>query len=93
LSKPVYWHGANKILKAPKGTTEEQVQDLHVFNNGVVSVSCWSLSEEALKEIINTGCIFVSVYSGQTQPPIFIGSHDEVREVAVDYGPVWKLNV
>lgn len=91
MSKPIDWYGKNKILKAPKGTTEEQVQDLHVFNNGVVSVSRWQLSEKALNEVLKTGCIFVSCLSGNTQPPIFIGSHDEVREVAVDYGPVWKL--
>ena len=91
MSKPVDWYGKNKVLKAPKGTTEEQVQDLHVFNNGVVSVSRWQLSNEALKEALETGCIFVSCYSGETQPPIFVGSHDETREVAVDYGPVWKL--
>ena len=91
MSKPVDWYGANKILKAPQGVTEEPVQDLPIFSNGVVCVSRWQLSEKALKEINETGCIFVSCYSGQTQPPIFVGSHDECREVAVDYGPVWKL--
>lgn len=91
MSKPVDWYGKNKILKAPKGTTEEQVQDLHIFSNGVVCVSRWQLSEEALKEINETGCIFVSLISGNTQPPLFVGSHDEIREVTVDYGPVWKL--
>ena len=91
MSKPVDWYGANKTLKAPADTTKEQVQDLRIFSNGVVCVSRWQLSEIALKEVIETGCIFVSSYSGATQPPIFVGSHDEVREVAVDYGPVWKL--
>jgi len=91
MSKHIDWYGANKTLVAPKGTTSEQVQDLRVFSNGVVSVSRWQLSEEALKEVIETGCIFVSVYAGNSQPPMFVGSHDESREVAVDYGPVWKL--
>jgi hypothetical protein len=91
MSKPIDWHGANKTLVAPKGTTSEQVQDLRVFSNGVVSVSRWQLSADAIKEINETGCIFVSVYAGKSQPPMFVGSHDESREVAVDYGPVWKL--
>lgn len=91
MSKPVDWYGANKVLTPPKGTTEEQVSKLAIFTNGAVCVSRWQLSEEALKEVNETGCLFVSVYSGATQPPIFIGSHNEVREVAVDYGPVWKL--
>ena len=92
MSKPVNWLGSNKTLKAPKGVTEEQIQDLHIFTNGAVCVSCWQLSEEALKEISSTGLIFISIYSGSTQPPIFIGSENEVREVAIDYGPVWKLS-
>jgi hypothetical protein len=90
MSKPVDWHGTNKNLKAPKYTTSEQVQDLPIFSNGVVCVSRWQLSPEAIKEVTETGCIFLSCYSGQTQPPVFIGSHDETRAVAVDYGTVWK---
>ena len=92
MSHPVDWYGANKTLVAPKGITGEQVCDLRVFTNGVVCVSRWQLSYEALEEINKTGCIFVSLFTGSTQPPIFVGSHDEVREIAVDYGPVWKSN-
>jgi len=91
MSHPVDWYGKNKILKAPKGVTEEQVQDLHIFTNGVTCVSRWQLSEEALKEIKKTGCIFIGLWSGGTQPPLFVGSHNEVREIAADYGRVWKL--
>lgn len=93
MSYPVPWHGSNKILKSPKGTMQEQVQNLSIFTNDVVCVSRWQLSPEAVEEIIKTGgLIFISVMSGQTQPPIFVGSENEVREVAVDYGPVWKLS-
>lgn len=85
MSKPVEWDGSNKVLTPPKGTTEEH------FTNDVVCVSKWELSREAIEEVLKTGCLFVSVISGSTQPPIFIGSHDEVRALAVDYGPVWKI--
>lgn len=27
---------------------------------------------------------------GKTQPPIFVGSEKENREIAIDYGKVWK---
>lgn len=91
MSKPVDWYGKNKVLKAPKEITKEQVCDLPIFSNDAVCVSRWQLSEEALKEVNETGCIFISVMSGHTQPPIFVGSHNEVREIAVDYGSVWKL--
>lgn len=91
MSEPVKWNGVNKIFHAPANTTKEQVQDLPVFTNGIVNVSKWKLSEEAIKEIIDTGCIFLSVYMNGSQPPVFIGSEAENHAVAVDYGPVWKL--
>lgn len=91
MSYPVDWFGANKTLVAPKGTTEEQVCDMRIFTNGSICVSRWKLSEEAIKEVIETGCLFVTLMSGYTQPPVFVGSHDEAREIAVDYGHVWKL--
>lgn len=89
MSEPVGWDGANVILKTPKGYTNEQVSDLHIFSNDVVCVSKWKLSKECIKEILETGCIFVEVLSGKTQPPVFIGSEEECRMVAVDYGKVW----
>jgi len=90
MSKAVDWYGANMTLKAPKGYTEEQLQDLQIFSNGVVCVSRWQLSDDALAEINRTGCIFASIM-GDTQPPLFVGSHDEVRMLAADHGNVWKL--
>jgi hypothetical protein len=89
MSEPVKWDGANRLLVAPKNYTKEQIKELPVFSNGVVCVSKWRLSEEALKEVIETGCIFVEVLSGETQPPIFVGSEEECRSIAVDYGSVW----
>lgn len=90
MSKPVLWEGSNKLLSPPKNYEEEQVCSMAVFTNGVVCVSKWQLSEEAIKYLNETGCIFISVISGQTQPPIFIGSEEECKAIAVDYGKVWK---
>ena len=90
MSQPIEFNGSNRILQPPKGYDKEQVTPMHIFTNGVICVSKWKLSEEALKEVLETGCLFVSLISGHTQPPIFIGSEEEVRAVTVDYGPVWK---
>lgn len=89
MSEPVKWDKANLILKAPEGYESNQVQDLHIFTNGVVCVSKWRLSEKAIRDLIETGCLFIGVLSGKSQPPIFIGSEEECRAVAVDYGKVW----
>lgn len=90
MSYPVDWNGANKILGPPKGYEEDQVCKMAIFTNGVVCVSKWQLSPEALKYAIETGCLFISIISGQTQPPIFIGNEEECKAIAVDYGKVWK---
>lgn len=89
MSKPVDFKGSNKTLLPPKGYTKEQVIPMYIFTNNVACVSKWKLSEEALKEAVETGCLFISLLSGQTQPPIFIGSEEEVRAVVIDYGKVW----
>lgn len=92
MASIVDWSGSNKKLVAPKGYTKEQVQDLPVFNNGVVSVSAWQLSPDELADIVqNGGIVFVSVVAGPSQPPIYVGSEQTCREVCVDYGPVWKI--
>lgn len=89
MASPVEWNGANKLLTVP--SDREDVTELHVFNNGICSVSCWQLSREELVELVqNGGKIFVSVMGGASSPPIFVGCEDEVREVVCDYGKVWK---
>lgn len=90
MSSPVLWEGANKLLGPPKTYEEEQVQSMAVFTNGVICVSKWKLSDAAIKELNETGCLFISVISGESQPPIFIGSEQECKALAVDYGKVWK---
>lgn len=91
MAKPVDWHGANKILTAPKGESD-RVTQLHVFNNGHMSVSCWELTEQEIIEIVQTKKIFLSVWFGGSQPPVFVGSEEAVRSIALDFGKVWNKN-
>lgn len=90
MSVPILWEGANRLLGPPKTYEEEQVTSMAVFTNGIVCVSKWKLSKEAKKYFDETGCLFISVISGETQPPIFIGSEQECKALTVDYGKVWK---
>ena len=95
MANPIAWHGTNKVLKASK-ERKADILDMHVFNNGIASVSCWELTPEELADCIQAGgCIFVSVLAGPTSPPIFVGSEETVRTMLIDYGKVWprkKLN-
>ena len=86
MARGIDWHGVNKVLGPPQGMDESQVSRLPIFTNGVTCVSCWEPSEEELAEIVRTKKIFVSVFFGQSMPPIFVGSESEVRDVVADYG-------
>ncbi|RVM91480.1 hypothetical protein [Sinorhizobium meliloti] len=85
---PVQFSGANMLLRAPEGA--ENVSDMHTFTNGMCSVSCWELSAEELAEVNRTGRIYLSVFSGRTQPPVFVGDEETVRSIVVDFGGVWR---
>lgn len=89
MTRMVDWPGANKTLRAPNGH-EGHIADLRVFTNGFVTVSCWELDPADLREVLRTGKIFLSVFSGDSQPPVFLGTEDEVRGVVADYGPLWR---
>jgi hypothetical protein len=94
MAEIVKWHGVNKTLLAPKGVEQSVVADLPVFNNGQVSVSCWRLTKEELADIIqDDGCIYLAVWFGPSQPPVFVGSEDSVRTLLVDFGKVWSKKV
>ena len=89
MARSIPWHGQNKRLTAPKDV--ENIDQLCVFNNGSISVSCWQLSQEELIELLqNGGKIYLAVAFGPSQPPVFVGTEDEVRQVVTDYGKVWK---
>ncbi len=90
MARPIEWHGQNKVLSAPKND-KDRIQDLHVFNNGNCTVSCWQLTNEELAELIqNNGKVYLCVWYGPTQPPVFVGTEDNVRELVIDYGGAWK---
>ncbi|ESY89038.1 hypothetical protein X739_00645 [Mesorhizobium sp. LNHC220B00] len=80
---------SNQFLGPPSGV--ENVSGLRTFTNGHCSVSCWQLSDEEVDEIVSTRRVFISVLSGKTQPPVFVGSETVMRGFLVDYGGTWKV--
>jgi hypothetical protein len=90
MASPVEFVGCNTMLGAPRGE-EHRVSGLPCFRNGQVVVSCWQFSPEELAAIAaDGGRVYLSVWGGTTQPPVFIGDKATVREVAADYGPLWS---
>jgi hypothetical protein len=92
MAKAIKFEGSNRVLGPPRGVTEEQCQSLHTFSNGVCSVSCWEFSDKEIEDIIRTRRAFVSLWSGYSQPPVFIGTESAVHKVVADFGKVWRLS-
>lgn len=85
---PVDFVGSNLELQPPAG--RDDVQPLPTFTNGNVSVSCWEFTESELAEIVRTGKVYVSCFSGKTQPPIFVGSRQVVKDLVSHYGGTFR---
>jgi hypothetical protein len=90
MARAVKFEGANRVLGAPKGV--ENLEPLHTFTNGSCSVSCWELEPEELAEVVRTGRVFLSVMSGERQPPVFVSSESIMHGFVVDYGGTWKVS-
>jgi len=70
--KPVRFDEANKNLTKPADMSDEECSSLPVFNDGTVCVSCWELSDDDKKQLLETGKLWLSVHSGVTQPPVLL---------------------
>lgn len=90
MANGVEFAGANRRYGPPAGVSEEQCKTLHVFTNGACLVSCWEFTDEEIAEIVRTRRAFLSVWSGGTLFPVFVGSESVTRGVVADFGTVWK---
>lgn len=89
MSEPVKFDGANFNFGPPVGL-EEMVGHLPCFLNGRSVVSAWKLSPEELAEVNRTGVVFITIMSGRSVFPMYVGSEETVKDVASDTGHVWK---
>jgi len=89
MAYPVKFEGSNVKLKKPPNMDDLQCTELPIFKNGVNCVSCWEFSEEEIEYILKNKRIYVSIWSGPSQPPLFVGTETDVRMLIADNG-VWK---
>ncbi len=82
MAAPIKFPESNDILKAPTGQ-EDEVLDLHIHRYTMTTpgiplcpivMSCWQLSHEELKEIINNGGKIWFNCFGNTHPPMWLTS-------------------
>lgn len=84
MAEAVRFDGANAVLRAPPGQ-EETCNDLHVFRNRRMVVSCWQLTSDEMAEVARTGRIYLSV-AGPTHPPLYVATESEMRAFTAEYG-------
>jgi len=88
--KPIEFKEQSKVLGRPESMTDEECSSLPVFSDGMQCVSCWKLSEEEISLINKTGCVYISVLSGQTQPPIWATVENPFIQASNKDGK-WKI--
>ncbi|MFA6714991.1 MAG: hypothetical protein WCS27_06420 [Victivallaceae bacterium] len=79
---PVDFKERNRTLVKPDSMTDEECISLPVFTNGQVCVSCWEMSEEEKQELLKTGKVWLSVWSGATQPPVCVTAKNPITNEA-----------
>lgn len=70
---PETFKGVNLILTAPKNWDDEKrgtCRDLPVKQENGIYTSCWVPTLKEQRAIFDGACIYVSIASGSTQPPI-----------------------
>lgn len=70
--KPKNFKEATKVLQKPGDMTNEECSSLSVWNDGKQCISCWKPSIKERLSILLFGNVWLSVRSGNTQPPVWI---------------------
>lgn len=76
--EPKNFEQANKNLLKPEGMTEDECGSLPVFTDGTQCISCWQMTWRERWAALFFGKIWLSVYSGQTQPPVWLMSANKI---------------
>jgi hypothetical protein len=69
---PIKFPEANKKLLKPSGMTESECSALWVYTDGKQCISCWRLTLRQRIKALLYGKVWLSVLSGQTQPPVWL---------------------
>jgi len=82
--EPVKFAEANKNLLKPSSMTDAECASLWVFSDGQQCVSRWRLTWRDRLRVLWYGHVWLSVYSGYTQPPVRLDSCETVFQTIED---------
>lgn len=75
MAQPIAFAEANLLLIGPEG--DPSIVPLPTHREGGRIVSCWQLSGDDLRRVAETGEIWLSVWSGDTAPPVLVSGRKE----------------
>lgn len=76
--EPMKFEQANKNLLKPANMTDEECGSLPVFTDGKQCISCWKMTWRERLSALFFGKVWLSVYFGQTQPPVWLMAAKEI---------------
>lgn len=68
--KPRPFKEMTKILTAPLGEPDQEIEDLPVFRDGRQIISCWKLSPWDRIKALCFGRVWLGVWGKTTSPPV-----------------------
>lgn len=86
--KPSDFVESNVTLVGPKALSDLEYENLKVFTDGKQCISLWRPSFKERISILIFGNVWLSVWGGRTQPPIWIDATKSVFEK-----PSFKLRI
>ena len=80
--KPMKFKEQTTVLSKPASMTDEECMPLPVFSDGEQCISCWKLSFIERFKVLFFGRVWLGLYSGKTQPPVWLSVNKTVFDEA-----------
>ena len=75
---PITFKEQTKDLQKPSSISDEECRSLPVFCDGKLCISKWKMSFKERLHCLLRGYVWVSVHSGNSQPPIAINAYKSI---------------
>jgi len=70
--KPIEFEGQTVILQKPSNMTDEECSPLPILRLDGTCISCWRMTWKERLKALFTGCVWMGILSGHTQPPCYV---------------------
>lgn len=78
--RPLEFEQQTAILAKPNNLTDEECGPLAIYSDGKLCISLWRMSWRERLSSLFFGRAWLWVYSGQSQPPVFLLATREIFE-------------